>query len=103
MKKQLTKEYYISDFSPGDAIADGKVYPTKKDATRQELNSFAREIRWCELFGGDMSGKFIPLDPSYTDAVVTFVVKIDKPGMKPEYIEKEYKRVETVEAIKDVV
>lgn len=89
MRKQLLREFTVSDFSTEDKLADGKVYPTLKDATQKELKLFKREIRWCPMFGGDMSGKHIALDPSYSDAVVTLVVKIDQPGQPPAYIEEE--------------
>jgi hypothetical protein len=91
MKKTLTKQYYVSDFSQNDEIAAGRVYPTKKDATAAELTRFSKEIRWAPMFGGEMSGKFIPIDPDWADAEVTLVVKIDKKNGKPEYVENTLK------------
>ena len=66
-KKQLTRTYYVSDFSDKDEIATTAVYPTGKHATREQAEGMQMEARLPEFLGGTQTGVRIPVDPDYHD------------------------------------
>ena len=78
MKKQLTKTYYVSDFSNRDELASTAVYPTGKHATAQEAKGMEVEIQYPELLGGGQSGFKLPIDPEYHDGKLEFVIRLKR-------------------------
>lgn len=76
--KQLTKTYYISDFSDKEEVADKGVFPTGKHATSEQAKGLEVEIRYPEFLGGRQSGMRLPVDPDYHDGKLEFRVFLVK-------------------------
>jgi hypothetical protein len=86
--KQLTKTYYVSDFSEKEEIANVTVYPTGKHATSEQAKGMEVEIRYPEFLGGNQSGKRLPIDPDFHDGKLEFIVRLTKGSDVYEITEK---------------
>lgn len=77
-KKQLTKTYYVSDFSDKDEIATRVVYPTGKHATALEAKGMEMEAEFPNWLGSKQSGIKVPVDPEYHDGKLELVLRLTK-------------------------
>ena len=76
--KQLTKTYYVSDFSKEEEVATRAVYPTGKHATEMEAKGLEMEVRYPAFLGGKQSGVRLPVDPDYHDGKLEFRIFLTK-------------------------
>lgn len=81
MKKTKSIEYTICDYhlkeDGSEVNAVGQTMPSGKDACEMHLKAYTKEVRLSEELGGDMSGKFVSVDPGY-DAKMVIEYKKEK-------------------------
>lgn len=70
MKKILTREIIICDFCKTDVDAVGTVKGSGKDACREHMTAFTKELRFPKELGSEMSGCRQAIDPDYDAEMV---------------------------------